>query len=298
MKPKSQFNNIDIVITGNVAWRDDLAWDEKIFYGIIRGLVKNDYYCCYASNEYFCKVLGKGDDSTIRRYLRALKRAEVIVVDNIYLPDEHDGLFYTRAIIPTELFKKFEKKKNEMLDLKESLKKCPKGGQKYPPTPCKNTRQYNNVQPCKKNINNIYKADINPQPPCKGGNQADTLINTEAVTLIELEQVKTFGTFGNVRLTDAQARAFKSEFGDKFALALIEQLDSYIQSDGRKRKRFAKRSSDEVYAKLRDWALRRSEPPAPTKVLIGGRDIERRAYSDEELNALFTPLSEDDADDG
>ncbi len=275
-------NNIDIVITGNVAWRDDLAWDIKIFYGIIRGLVKNDYYCCYASNEYLCTVLQKENDSTIRRYLRALKHVGVIVVDNIYLPDQYNGLFYTRAIVPTELLAKFKKKKEEMLDLKEALKKCHNGGQKYPPTPCKNTRQYNYVQPCKKNITNILKADINPQTPLQGGEHS--------ATLIEPEQFEVLGEFGNVRLTKSQKAGLIGEFGESLTSALIEELDSYIQSDKRRQVRFSKRGSDRLYATLRDWALRRREPKPPTKALIGGRDMTRRPYSDEEINALYTLL--------
>lgn len=288
MKKERQFNNIDIVITGNVAWRDDLAWDVKIFYGIIRGLVKNDYYCCFASNEYLCDVLQKGDDRTIRRYILALKLAGVIVTDHIYLPDQHGKYFYTRAIIPTELFKKFEQKKNEMLDLKGSLKKCPVGGQKCPPTPDKNVRPYLNKEPCKKNTN--IKAYIIPQTPLQGGEQSDTLV--------EPEQFEILGKFNNVRLTKSQKTELIREFGDSLTSALIEQLDSYIQSDNRRRKKYSKRNSDEYYATLRDWALRRREPDQPKKILIGGRDIGRRPYSEQELNLLFTSLDEYDADDG
>lgn len=279
MKKVQQSNNIDIVITGNVAWRDDLDWDVKVFYGIIRGLVKNDYYCCYASNEYLCQALQKDNDSTIRRYLKALKRAGVIVTDNIYVRDDYGELFYTRALVPTELYKKFEKKKDEMIDLKRSLKKCPMTVQKCTPTPCIDARQILNSKPCKKIITNNSEADINPQPPCKGGQQAEALI--------EPEQIKTFGEFGNVRLTESQREAFKREFGSELALALIEQLSAYIQSGV---KRYRKKVDH--YAILRDWALRRREPPAPAKVLIDGRDVERRHYSDDELNGLFTPLDD------
>lgn len=284
MEGQQPYSNIDIVITGNVAWRDDLAWDVKIFYGIIRGLVKNDYYCCYASNEYLCKVLQKGDDRTVRRYINALKQAGVIVTDNIYLPNEHGKYFYSRAIVPTELYKKFEQKKNEMLDLKGSLKKCPMGGQKCPPTPGKNVRPYINNTPCKENS----EAYINPQTPLQGGEQA--------VTLFEPEQEEVLGKFGNVRLTESQKAAFKSEFGSEMLSSLVEQLDSYIQSDGRRQKKFAKRSTGEFYANLRDWALRRRQSQEVSNAVVGCK-IERRQYSDNDIEALFTPLDED-ADDG
>ena len=139
--------NNDIVIAGNIGWRDDISWDVKVFYGIVRALSQNGYYCCYASNDYLLNVMKKDDDSTIRRYLKQLETLEVVKRDNIYIADEYGNYHYMRAIVPTELFSKFEQKKNEMLDLKGSQKITPKTVQNCTPTPCNNAHQIINMSP-------------------------------------------------------------------------------------------------------------------------------------------------------
>lgn len=251
------YNNIDVVIPGNVAWCDDPAmiWDVKLFYGVIRGLTRNDYYCCYASNERLAEQLGKKPRS-IRRFLEILEDKGFIYRTNTYIIDKYDNLTYVRAIVPTDLKKQFEKKKEAMLDLKTVAKKCPSGGKELPRKGGKELPPNINMYPCKENkellTNN--KDRNKPPTPLQGGNQA--------ATLVETEQFEVLGKFGNVRLTKSQKAALSGEFGESLTLSLIEQFDAYIQSDERRQKRFAKRGSDRLYANLRDWALKRQEPQA------------------------------------
>ncbi len=241
--------NSDIVIAGNVGWRDDLSWDVKVFYGIVRVLSKNDYYCCYASNEYLLDVIKKDNDSTLRRYMKQLEDIDVIKRDSIYIADEYGNYHYMRAIVPTELFTKFSKKKDEMLDLKGSLKNTSMTVQKCTPTPCKNAHHIINMYPYKENNKSFTNNEdiYNPQTPLQGGDQS--------ATLVEPEQFEVLGKFGNVRLTQSQRTAFRGEFGAELASALIEQLSAYIQSGVRRIRKKA-----DHYAILRDWALRRTQP--------------------------------------
>lgn len=276
--------NNDVTIPANVFWRDDLTWEMKALYAVIRVLSKNDYHCCFASNEYLCDTMKKADESTIRRYLSKLENEEFIKRDNIYVIDDYGGFKYSRALIPIDMYPKFLKKKDEMLDLKGSQKNAPMTVQNCTHTPCKNARQILNMLPCEKN-NTLYNQGsiYNPQPPCQGGDQA--------ATLVENEQYEVFGTFGNVRLTQSQRTAFREEFGETKLLELIEQLSTYIQSGV---KRYRKKVDH--YAILRDWALRRKErsETSTTKCsLVGDKDIVRREYSDEDINALFSPLDDD-----
>ena len=249
------YNNIDVVIPGNVAWCDDKAmiWDVKLFYGVIRGLTRNDYYCCYASNERLAEQLGKKPRS-IRRFLEILEDKGFIYRTNTYIIDKYDNLTYVRAIVPTDLKKQFEKKKEAMLDLKTVAKKCPSGGKELPRKGGKELPPNINMYPCKENkellTNN--KDRNKPPTPLQGGEPA--------ATRSAAEQLEVLGKFGNVRLTKSQKAALSGEFGESLTLSLIEQLDCYIQSNERKQKTFAKQSSDRLYAKLREWALKRQEP--------------------------------------
>ena len=226
----------------------------------------------------------KEDESTIRRYLSVLESNALIKRDNTYYIDDYGGFQYTRALVPTDMYDKFLKKKDEILDLKGSQKNKHKTVQNCTPTPCKNAHQILNMLPCEKNKTNTFTSSIyNPQTPLQGGDQA--------VTLVETEQFETFGKFNNVRLTQSQRTAFSEEFGEKTLSALIEQLSSYIQS-GQKRQR----KKADHYATLRDWALRRKERaqrPTNSRVLLGA-DISRRKYSDADFEAMFSPLDNDD----
>lgn len=279
-------HNNDVVIPANVFWRDDLQLDVKVLYAIIRVLSKNDYYCCFASNEYLCDTLKKEDTSTIRRYLIVLENAKLIERDNIYVIDDYGGFKYSRALVPIDLHAKFLKKKDEMLDLKGSQKNTRKGVQNCTPTPCENAHQILNTLPCEKNkANNTTGSIYNPQTPLQGGDNA--------VTLVESEQYVVFGTFGNVRLTQSQRTAFSEEFGEGKALALIEQLSAYLQSGVRRIRKNA-----DHYAMLRDWALRRKEHAeisTTKRSLVGDTDIARREYSNDDINAMFSPLDDDTA---
>lgn len=285
------YSSVDIVIPCHVAWCDDkdMIWDVKLFYGVIRGLTRNDFYCCYASNERLAEQLGKKPRS-IRRFLEILEQRDFIYRTNTYIIDKYDELTYVRAIVPTDLKKQFEKKKAEMLDLRTVSKKCALGGKEFPPLGGKELPpNILNKKPCKNN-KTITSNEVgnNPPTPLQGGEQS--------ATLVETEQYETLGKFGNIRLTKSQRTAFSEEFGADMTSALIEQLDSYIQSGV---KRLRKKVNH--YAMLRDWALRRQERQtenSSAKVLIGGRDLERHAYGEDELNGLFTPLDEYDADDG
>ncbi|MCM1533716.1 MAG: helix-turn-helix domain-containing protein [Corallococcus sp.] len=280
---KKEFNNIDIVITGNVAWQDNLSWDVKILYGVIRGLTRNDFYCCYASNDYLAETMGK-KARTIRSFLNELEDLGFIQRDYAYIDCDDGKIRRKRAIVPSDLYSRFEEKRAEMREAYEASKIIPaKGGKKLPPEGGKNLPPNNKCLP---NIKS--KEDITPKPPYKGGRQK--------ATLTEPERFETLGEFQNVRLTESQKAALKGEFGPDMLSALIEQLDAYIQSDERRARRFAKKKTEEFYATLRDWALRRKEPEPTAKVLVGGRDMERRPYTDDEINALFTPL-DDDCDD-
>lgn len=286
-------HNNDLTIPSNVAWRDDLSWEIKVFYGIIRVLSKNEYYCCFASNEYLCETLKKADNSTIRRYLSTLESKELIKRDNTYVIDEYGNYQYSRALVPIDLYNKFLKKKDETLDFKGSQKNSRKTVQNCTPTPCKNAHQILNMLPCEKNnTNHITSSLYNPQTPLQGGNNA--------VASVENEQFEVLGKFGNVRLTKTDKTAFKGEFGAAMLSSLVEQLDCYIEADSRRKKRYGKKSAYELYITLVDWALRRKEVIASkeqcttTRVLIGGRDMERRPYTEDDFNALFTKLDEDD----
>lgn len=294
MEKQQQFSNIDIVITGNVAWRDELAWDIKIMYGVIRGLTRNDYYCCYASNDYLAEIMRKSP-RTVRGFLNELESYDFIRRDYAYIECNDGKIRRKRAIVPSDLYYKFAEKRFEMVDAYEASKNISsKGGKKLPRKGGEKLPPNNKCIPYSK-----IKEDITPKPPT-GALQAVTSVETKAATLFEpaTEPIKMFGTFGNVRLTDAQARAFRGEFGNDLADSLIEQLDSYIHSDGRRRKKYSKRKSDEFYATLRDWALRRKEPAPTEKILINGRDMQRRPYTDEDFNTMWTPLDEDDTGDG
>lgn len=258
MANKKSYSNIDIVITGNVACRKELSWTVRILYGLIRGLTRNDYYCCYASNEYLCERMEKGNASTVGRYLKKLEEIGVIKREtNAYIIDERGKIQRVRAVVLTELYDKFKKKQNEVLDLKGSIKNRDKVCKIAQADLCNSAHQIINMYPCKENKELLTNNKVrdNPQTPLQGGNQA--------ATLLEAEPFEVLGKFGNVRLTKSQKAALSGEFGESLTLSLIEQLDCYIQSNERKQKIFAKQSSDRIYAKLREWALKRQEPPAP-----------------------------------
>ena len=257
MANKKSYSNIDIVITGNVACRKELSWTVRILYGLIRGLTRNDYYCCYASNEYLCERMEKGNASTVGRYLKKLEEIGVVKREpNAYILDERGKIQRVRAVVLTELYDKFKKKQDVMLDLKGSIKNKDKVCKIAQADLCNSAYQSINIYPCKENNKSITNNKVrdNPQPPYKGGEQA--------ATLVEAEQFEVLGEFGNVRLTKSQKAGLIGEFGESLTLSLIEQLDSYIQSNERRQKSFAKQSSDRLYAKLREWALRRNEPQA------------------------------------
>lgn len=283
MSEAKSFNNIDVTITGNVAWIEGLSWDVKILYGVIRGLTRNDYYCCYASNAYLAERMQK-KPRTIRTFLNKLEELGVIQRDYGYIECDDGKVRRKRIVVPSELYHLFIAKRAEMRDVYETSKNMSeKGGKNLPTTRGKKLPPNIKCIP----ITNI-KDNITPKPPYERGDNA--------ATLTEQSQVTVLGKFGNVRLTELQRTAFKSEFGSTMELALIDQLDTYIESDSRKKKRFAKRSTNEIYATLRDWALRRTQPKqqSSAKVLIGGRDMERRPYSEAELDALYTDLNDDD----
>jgi len=286
---KKLYNNIDIVITGNVAWCDDLTWDERIFYGVIRGLTRNDYYCCYASNEHLAEQMGKSG-RTIRTFISRLEQAGFVFRSHAYIKCDDGKTRRMRAIVPTDLEKQFIKQRNIMTDAKAASQKIsPKGGEKFPPTSGEKFPPNILIEyPCRKSpLSTNIEAEYNPQPPLQGGDQK--------AALVEPEQYQLVGKDKNVRLTESQRTALSEEFGADLAQSLIEQLSAWITSGV---KRLRKKADH--YAILRDWGLRRTQPKrqdSPAKVLIGGRDIERREYSDEELNALFSSF-EDIPDDG
>ncbi|MCM1194419.1 MAG: helix-turn-helix domain-containing protein, partial [Firmicutes bacterium] len=221
MAKRKSYNNIDIVITGNVAWCDELSWTEKILYGIVRGLTRNDYYCCYASNEHLGERIGR-DESAVRRYLRALEKLGFIRRADAYVEDDYGGIYYTRAIVPTDMLKKFEQKRDEMKDLKGSQKNTTKAGKITRPQAGKNTRLNINMLPYKEKYISITNNEVrdNPQTPLQGGNNA--------VASVKPEQFEILGEFQNVRLTQSQRAALRGEFGPDMLSALIEQLDAYI----------------------------------------------------------------------
>lgn len=255
MEQQRPSNNIDIVITGNVAWNDSLSWDVKILYGLVRGLTRNDVYCCYASNDYLAEKMNKSA-RTIRTFLNELEAEGYIVRDYAYVECSNDGkIRRLRAVVPKDLYDKFLKIREEMQDAKERASKKirskggekfpPVGGEKFPPTILK---EY----PYKNIISTNIEEGINPQTPLQGGEQA--------ATLIETEQFEVLGKFDNVRLTKSQKAGLIGEFGSELASALIEQLSAYIQSGVRRIRKKA-----DHYAMLRDWALRRREPEPSKK---------------------------------
>ncbi len=240
------YNNIDIVITGNVAWCDALTWDEKICYGVIRGLTRNDFYCCYASNQHLAEQLNK-TERTVRSFLKRLEEQCFIVRDYGYIECENGKIRRLRVIVPKELWNKFIKQREIMQDAYKASKKIPsKGGKKFPPLGGKKFPPELEInKPCKNNIfisNN--KERNNPQPPCKG---ADKAVYPE-------QQFKLYGKEQNIPLTEQQHKALEEEFGATLISSLIEQLSAYIKSGV---KRF--RKNTEFYSVLRDWALRRKQ---------------------------------------
>lgn len=255
MANKKSYSNIDIVITGNVACRKELSWTVRILYGLIRGLTRNDYYCCYASNEYLCERMEKGNASTVGRYLKKLEEIGVVKREpNAYIFDERGKIQRVRAVILTELYDKFKKKQDVMLDLKGSIKNRDKVCKIAQADLCNSAYQSINMYPCKENNKFITNNKVrdNPQTPLQGGEQA--------ATLVETERLEVLGKFGNVRLTKSQKAGLIGEFGESFTLALIEQLSAYIQSGVRRIRKKA-----DYYAMLRDWALRRKEQQVQTQ---------------------------------
>lgn len=282
--------NIDIVITGNVAWLD-IAWSPKILYGLIRGLTRNDNYCCYATNAYLAEKLEVENESTVRRYLTKLKSLGVVYCTDGYITAEDGNVVYRhRLIVLSELRKKFEKQQDLLRDLnnKSRTKKCSLPVQNCTPEPVQNcTGDRNKVLPCKNNyIYSNNKERINPQPPCKGANKA----------VEQTEQYLALGKYQNVRLTEFQKGELVREFGSDLVLSLIEQLSCYIQS---RRRRF--RADTDYFALLQDWCLRRLERKGVgvglKQALVGDIDIRRHVYAEEELNSLFTKL-DIEPDDG
>ncbi|MCM1289624.1 MAG: helix-turn-helix domain-containing protein [Corallococcus sp.] len=282
MKPKS---NIDIVITGNVAWLD-IQRDAKFLYGIIRGLTRNDNYCCYAANAYLAELLDVSEESTVRRYLRQLKALGALYCTNGYIIAENGKtVFRQRLIVLSELRKKFERKQEELRDLhdKSCKKNAVQAGKNNRPEAGNSARlNINKELPCKENIittNN--KKRNNPQPPCKGAEKA----------IEQTEQYLVLGKYANVRLTERQKGELVTEFGSSLALSLIEQLSCYIQS---KCKRF--RTDVDHYALLQDWCLRRLERQGLSnnekRVRIAGSN-NSGAYTQEQLDSLFTELEDE-----
>lgn len=285
MEKQRPSNNIDIVITGNVAWNDSLSWDVKILYGVVRGLTRNDFYCCYAGNDYLAEQMNKSA-RTIRTFLNELEAEGYIVRDYAYIECNDGKIRRKRAVVPKDLYNKFLIIREEMQDAKEKASKkiCSKGGENLPPVggekfPPTILKEY----PCKNITSSNTEIRTNPQTPLQGGEQA--------ATLVEAEQFEVLGKFDNVRLTKSQKAGLIGEFGSELASALIEQLSAYIQSGVRRIRKKA-----DHYAMLRDWALRRREPEQPVRALLGGRATPRRSYTDEEINAIYSPLDIDDDD--
>lgn len=286
---RKPYNNIDIVITGNVAWCDELTWDERIFYGVVRGLTRNDYYCCYASNKRLAEQMGKSE-RTIRAFMKKLEDAGFVLRDYAYIQYDNK-ICRLRAIVPKDLERQFLKQREIMIDAKTASKIItPMGGEKLPPTSGeKLPPNILNKRPYRKNSTSTnIEVETNPQTPLQGGNRKDTLV--------EPEQFELFGKEQNVRLTKSQRATLSEEFGADLAQSLIEQFSAWIKS-GVKRLR----KKVDHYALLRDWGLRRTQPKqaTATRVLIGGRDTNRSEYSQAQLDALFADLGViDDADDG
>ncbi len=251
MKPKQ---NIDIVITGNVAWLDNVSWSVKILYGLIRGLTRNDNYCCYASNAYLSEKIGVKSESTIRRYLAKLRKIGVIECYGGYIVAENDAIVYKeRLIVLSELQKKFNEKQELLQDLNNKSRK------KNSVRACNSARaqacnsaplNINNVIPCSNNNNLINNKGRNtPQPPCKGAKKA----------VEQTEQFLTFGKYENVLLTEQQKGVLGKEFGEDLALSLIEQLSAYIKSGA---KRFRKKTQH--FDVLRYWGLKDKQQASTT----------------------------------
>jgi len=279
MKPKS---NIDIVITGNVAWLD-IPRDAKFLYGIIRGLTRNDNYCCYATNTYLAELLDV-KERTVRRYLGQLKALGLLCCANGYFIAENGKtVFRQRLIVLSELRKKFEQKQELLRDLHDkSRKKSAVRVDNFdrPRVDNSDRLNINKDLPYKKNNSSTNnKKRNNPQPPCEGANKA----------VEQTEQYLALGPYQNVPLTEFQKGELVKGFGNDLVSSLIEQLSCYIQS---RRKRF--RADTDYFALLQDWALRRLERIGTSVVqkqsLVGGCEIERRIYTQEELDSIYTDL--------
>ncbi len=275
MRNPPQKQSVDIIITGDVAWTENLPWETKLFYGVIRGYCRNDFYCCYASNEYLAAVFNK-DVRSVSRMLSKLEKEGFIIRARGYVLSEEGDIFYSqRLIVPTNLQKQFEKVQDLMLDAKSNKKNALRVDKIVNPGIDKIVNPNRKNNPYKNNSNQQDRN--NPLPPA-GENG---------------EPYLTLGKGENVLLTESQKVSLVREFGEDLVLSLIEQLSAYIQS---KVKRFKK--DTDFYAVLRDWALRRNQPRPPryetAKRAIIGKDLERRKYTPEELDALFTVLDEED----
>ncbi len=287
---RSKTNSIDIVITGNVAWNDELSWLERLLYGVIRGLTRNDYYCCYASNEYFAELL-KRDESIIRRALATLEGIGVIYRSKGWVLLDNGKMDYQRRmIVLTEHKAKFESEQEKMLDLREksSKKNAVQVGKNARLLIGKNAHHNKSIYPYEKDIiNNNIKKEITPVPPYKGALQGDVIQHGENLV---------FGKYGNVRLTASEYGELCREFGEELTCSLIERLDARIQSGV---KGFRARGKKQIIhsAIVREWALAHGDRlrVVNKKALVGGIETERRTYTDEQMAQLFTPLSDDDA---
>lgn len=241
MKPKS---NIDIVITGNVAWLN-IQRDAKFLYGIIRGLTRNDNYCCYAANAYLAELLDVEDERTVRRYLEQLKALDTLYCTDGYILAENGKIvFRQRLIVLSELRRKFEKKQEELRGLhdKPRKKNAVQAGNSVRAGAGNSVRlNINKVLPYENNTSSNNKKRNNPQPPCEGAEKAHE----------QTEQYLALGKYENVFLTELQKGELVREFGSDMALSLIEQMSAKINSG---EKRF--RKNTQHYDVLRYWGLK------------------------------------------
>lgn len=278
-----RLNNIDVHIPSSIAWSDDveITLQIKFLFGVIFELSRNKYYCCYASNDNLGSRLGK-DERSIRRYIELLENKKYLTRVDAEIRDSDGKIRQHRAIVPLEFLSKFERMQNKMLDLKRSQKNTRRADKVVLSRADKVVRKYiKDKYPYENNITNSYiKEGYSTPTPSKG----------KAVTLIENEPYEVLGTFKNVRLTQSQKAAFSEEFGAEMLSSLIEQISAHIAS-GLKRVR----KNTNFYAMLRDWALRRTEPKytaTEKRSLVNGKDIARREYSSDDIDALFSPLDE------
>lgn len=246
------------IIPATVRYDNSLPANAKLLYGEITALC-NQSGLCWASNTYFGELYGV-DEKTVRRWLNALIEARYIRRTVQY---DNDG----KTIIQRCLSLAEPAERGGDKNVRPG-QKCPRGTDKNVPGGGDKNVRYNNTS-------NNNTSEYNPQPPLSQTEKLESMISKSELTEKIKQSLLAWLEYKNHKYTEQGLRSLISivsrkteEYGESVVSNLIEECMSNTWKGI-------------IWDKLTERKTVRI-------------DANRRNYTEDELNAMFNRMTEED----